>query len=59
MLSKNNQIVLERKFNDIYKLSKSKNKNYTREIVEIIDKFNLKNKHKNKKFTMWYSWTIR
>ena len=48
MLSKNNQLVLERKFNDIYKLSKSKNKIYTREIVEIIDKFNLKNKHKNK-----------
>ena len=48
MLSKNNQLVLNRKFNDIYKLSKSKNKIYTREIIEIIDKFNLKNKYKNK-----------
>ncbi len=48
MLSKNNQIVLERKFNDLYKLSRSKNNIYTHEIVELINKFNSNKKHKRK-----------
>ena len=46
MLSKQRQKILKHVFNDIYKSNKYKNDLYIREIINLINKYNKKNRKK-------------